>query len=113
VRELRRLVRELDALPSLGVDSAAIDLAIEMSNVFGKMADYTDQNSKVTLNDILTISSHTLSGLFGKGDPFAFSNKLLAEHAAIGEELKAALAKHKRTRAVLTERYEIEFPELR
>jgi hypothetical protein len=112
-RELRRIADELDSLPTLGVDTDAVELAVDMASIFTKMADYVEKTSSVSLEDVLEISTHALSGIFGGGDPFQSAKNTLANHAAILKEMQGITAKHRRTRALLTGRYNIEFPDFR
>ncbi len=90
-------------MPTLNVDPQAVELGLTTASLLTRMADHAQfqQSRELVLESFIR-------GL--NGDPFGASQELQQKHRALGQELQQLQEKMVRTRAELTERYQVEFP---
>lgn len=102
-QELTRMAKEIEDLPTLGVDLIASDCALETASAFNRMSDYakTSQSGE-------RMFEAAIRGFFG--DPLGVANEMAAEHKALGDQLKLSIEKCKKGRVLLTDLYAVEFP---
>ena len=86
-----------------GVDEEGLTCIQDMSNVFAKMANWVEKNKSADRAVEAFIRG-------AKGDPFGVAKEVIGEQRAITEEVQRVDILLRQTRARLTSRYEIEFP---
>jgi tetratricopeptide (TPR) repeat protein len=101
---LKQIASEMDGLPVRGVDEDAVSAMQDMSEVLGKMAKFIEEN-----NGLGRGGEAFIRGMLG--DPFGVAQEVAADQKALKDALEKATTKIKKTRSVLTARYDIEFPQ--
>lgn len=105
-KSLDDLSKTVSALPTLGVDLAAAECANDVARIYASMAGaIRDSNDGGRLLEAL------LRGW--TGDPFGVAFEQLQSKKRIQQEVSNCLTKFDKTRVLLTDRYEIEFPAIK
>jgi hypothetical protein len=102
---LQQLGTDIAELPTRGVDEDAINACHELAEAFENMANFAKTH---TSNERL-MEAFIIGYL---GDPLSIANEVAAEEKAIKEKCDAARIKLRRTKALLSSRYDFEFPKL-
>ncbi|MBL8792789.1 MAG: hypothetical protein JNM56_02685 [Planctomycetia bacterium] len=102
-RALRNGTRAIDDLPLRGVDPGAVSCIMDLVEAANSLARAIDNNSDRGVEAFVR-------GFFG--DPLGVAQEVAAEQRAIAIKIDKAVENCKRMRAVLTERYDVEFPQL-
>lgn len=101
-RAMKQIASEIDGLPVRGVDEDAVAVSQDTSEVLGKIAKFIEENDGLGRG-----AEAFIRGIYG--DPFGVAKEMAADQKALNEAIERVNAKRKKTRALLTARYDIEF----
>lgn len=104
-RAFKQISAEIGDLSVRSVDEDAIGAAHDLSAVLTKMAKYATENDGIGRG-----GEAFLRGLFG--DPLGVALEVAAEQRALKMSFDEVTAKLQRNRALLSSRYDLEFPKL-
>ena len=103
VKALRQLASIFENASTRGVDEEAVGAFLESGECLSKLATFIERN-----NGIDAPLEAFIRGMLG--DPLGVINEYNADQRAVKETIDRAHAKMTRMRAILTARYDIEFP---
>jgi hypothetical protein len=104
-RAIKRIAIEIDDLPVRYVDEEAVRVIQDMAEHLGKMVQFFEENDGAG-----RVGEAVLRGFFG--DPFGVAREVTAEQKSLSKDGERVRARLKKMRAILTARYNIEFPKL-
>lgn len=104
-KELKRLVKAIRGLPTLGVDLDAVACAEDWTNTFERTIDFIEEGQSAG-----KLVEAMVRGFFG--DLFGTAREYLEEQKEVGKHFKASNEKCRKARAILTDRYGMEFPKI-
>ncbi len=99
------IATEIGDLPTLGVDEDAVTVIQDEAEVLSKIVKISRASQSPDRMFEAFVRGYN-------GDPFGVAKEINAERIAIGERFEALLSKSKKTRALLTSRYNVEFPSI-
>lgn len=98
-------MKEIRDLPTLGVDLDAVDCAEDWTNTFEKPIAFIEEGQSAG-----RLVEAVVRGFFG--DLLGTAREVAEEAKSIGKHFKASNEKCRKVRAVLTDRYGMEFPKI-
>jgi hypothetical protein len=101
----KSMAKAVDELPCRGVDEEAIDCVQDLGNVLLKKAEFYEKDPRAA-----RAPEAFIRGVLG--DPLKVADEISAEEKAIDKQVEETLSKAKKLRAILSSRYDNEFPNL-